>query len=109
LRSAPALAGVDIHTCGYDELPIPRGAIIYCDPPYRGGSGYHNSRVFDHDSFHLWCSVMAAKGHPVYVSEYNAPEWMECVLEIPHTCMMNRKDKGDSPRVERLYFVEHTR
>lgn len=49
--------------------------LIYCDPPYRGTSGYSTGR-FDHSGFNLWVKQMTGLGHRVLVSEYshNLPE-----------------------------------
>ena len=47
-------------------------ALIYCDPPYQGTSGYKTG-AFDHDRFFEWCRQQAKK-NIVFVSEYNAPD-----------------------------------
>lgn len=48
------------------------GALVYCDPPYAGTTGYKTGE-FDHDAF--WPAVQAAAGRGalVYVSEYACP------------------------------------
>jgi DNA adenine methylase len=62
---------VVFSSCNYSELNIPDNSIIYCDPPYRGTTGY-NSKI-DHDKFWQWCRDQTYKGHQVFVSEYEAP------------------------------------
>lgn len=57
----------------YQSVPIPKGAVVYCDPPYKGTNGYGKSKgnSFDHDRFYEWC---LSRDYPVFVSEYQMPE-----------------------------------
>jgi DNA adenine methylase len=64
---------------GYQEYNIPRdlgAAVIYCDPPYWGTTGYSLCTGFDTDQFNQWVRGMSQIGHRVLVSEYahNAPD-----------------------------------
>ena len=54
-------------------MEIPAGAVIYCDPPYKGTSEYAGAEGFDHDAFYDWCEAQARAGHPVFISEYDMP------------------------------------
>lgn len=56
----------------YRELTINDGDVVYCDPPYEGTHGY--GMEFDHAAFIEWCHGLAARGIPVYVSEYKQPD-----------------------------------
>ena len=59
--------------CGdYSEVDIPEGAVVYCDPPYKGTAEYRVDG-FDSDRFWSWVRDIS-KTNPVYVSEYSAPE-----------------------------------
>ncbi len=69
LQSLERLQSLTIMQKSYDEVEIPRGACVYCDPPYRGKSGYLNE--FDFGAFDDW--LREAK-QPIYVSEYSMPE-----------------------------------
>lgn len=83
----------------YDQCPIPPGAVIYCDPPYAGTLGY--GAVGDFDSSAFWEAVRRAEraGHPVFVSEYTAPEDFEIVAEFAKKVTMSKVngyiDKGE--------------
>lgn len=47
-------SNLTIFTKDYREVAIPRGAVVYCDPPYRGATGYYCREYrtkFDHDAF----------------------------------------------------------
>lgn len=100
-KEFPKLRGVEFHHCSYDELPIPPQSLIYCDPPYEGTLGYATGE-FDHAKFWQWCRDMAAAGHTVFVSEYNAPGDFECVWSKPVNNTLDR-DTGAKQAVERLF------
>lgn len=55
------------------------GAVIYCDPPYKGTKKYA-SRGFDHGKFWDWCREQSKK-NIVLVSEREAPEDFNCIWE----------------------------
>lgn len=71
-KQAKKIEGVILQNKSYDELDIPKGSIIYCDPPYFGATGYKDK--FDHIKFWNWVRKMKQIGHTIFVSEYNAPE-----------------------------------
>ena len=48
-------------------------AVIYCDPPYAGTTGYAGVGPFDHDEFWRTVTRWSARGALVLVSEYAAP------------------------------------
>lgn len=92
------LQNVDFRCCSYQDLEIPEKSLIYCDPPYRGTTGYKMG--FDSGAFWQWCRDKAAEGHAVLISEYSAPADFICLLEIAHfTTVDSNKDK----RIERLF------
>lgn len=68
---------MDFRCEDFAELSIPDGAVVYCDPPYRGRECGYYSRKFDYDRFIRW--VDANKGRlTIFISEYkeNAnPAW----------------------------------
>ena len=72
LNQVKGLKGIEIHNCNYTELPIPENSLIYCDPPYKGTTGYKDK--FNHEDFYIWCREMKAKGHSIYISEYTMPD-----------------------------------
>jgi DNA adenine methylase len=53
LRANAVFRRTTLRCAPYEELR-PRGALIYCDPPYRGTTGY-GGRPFDHAAF--WATV----------------------------------------------------
>ena len=53
----------------YQKVPIPEGAVVYCDPPYKGTAKYLCE--FDHEAFYQW---VLSRPFPVFISEYNMPD-----------------------------------
>lgn len=103
-KQFPRLKGVEFRCCSYADLKIPDSSIIYCDPPYKGCTGY--SGVFNHDHFWDWCRGKSKDGHKVFVSEYTAPGDFDCVWQKEISSSLT-KNTGSKHGVEKL-FVHNT-
>ncbi|MCK9442127.1 MAG: DNA adenine methylase [Methanothrix sp.] len=88
---------VEVYNLSYEQVPIPNGALIYNDPPYKDTCKPGAGNDFDHEKFWQWVRELSNKCQ-VFTSEYSAPEDFECVLEINVELDMNR-----AKRVERLF------
>lgn len=90
----------------YDQLVIPDGSVVYCDPPYVGTDGYRDdrSRVFDHAKFWDWVRVMSERC-VVYVSEYTVPEDAVVVCRKERGTTMN--PKAQKAKKEAEYLVRY--
>ena len=101
--------GVLFCHASYDKMPLPESpSIIYCDPPYANTSKYKTGD-FDHDAFWQWCRDKCAKGHKVFVSEYNAPDDWICVWEketLSNFASKRKTDDNSRNRVEKLFVHE---
>jgi DNA adenine methylase len=80
------IKGVKLLCCAYDELDIPSKSIVYCDPPYKGTTGYGFD--FDHDKFWKWVERVS-KTNRVFVSEYSAPKKFKSLIDIPSFVCLN--------------------
>ena len=96
------LVGARFTLGSFHEMCIPEGSTIYCDPPYKGTTGYQSD--FDHVMFWDWCKYQTVRGCRVFVSEYTAPDWVDCVWEKQVTNSLT-KDTGAKVGVERLFKV----
>jgi len=65
------LSGIKLINCDYRNIPIGKGNVIYCDPPYIIEDFY--KMPFDHQEFYEWVRS-ASKDNIVLVSEYEMPE-----------------------------------
>ena len=63
---------VEFHCASFLDLPIVEGALLYCDPPYLGTTGYAGTPPFDYTAFVRRVQEWAEVG-PVLVSEYQFP------------------------------------
>jgi len=101
-KQIPILENLNLQCGRYDEIYYPDNSIIYCDIPYKDTTQYIYSKDFDHDKFWSWCKNMSGKGHKVYVSEYNAPEWVNCIWQKTVT---NSYSKNTYKPVEKLFLI----
>lgn len=103
-KQVPHLKGIEFGVKDYRELEDIEGALIYCDPPYRGTGKYTAAGSFDHDYFYNWCIKMAKK-NIVLVSEYWMPEGFKEIWSKPvKVCLDSTRSKG-LQKIERLYEV----
>lgn len=104
LKQSPKIQGVVFQCMSYQDVDV-TGALIYCDPPYQGATGYKTG-AFDHDAFFDWCRKMKAKGNIVFVSEYNAPDDFSCMWqgEVKTNFASGRSGETHNA-VEKLFLV----
>lgn len=98
----PSLRGVRFYNTAYDKIHIPSSSVVYCDPPYKGTTGY--SSTFSTELFWRWVLQLSERC-TVFVSEYEAPEFMTCVWEKRTTSSLTQ-DTGSKIAVERLFAVK---
>src|SRR5690606_29887732 len=101
MAQAPRLCGVDFRCSSYEKLEIPKGSIIYCDPPYAGTTKYATG-AFDHAAFWQWWRDKVQEGHKGFVSEYSAPEDFISVWEKKVNNPLV-KDTGSKQGIENLF------
>ncbi len=68
----------------YQKVPIPEGAVVYCDPPYK--NTYKYLVDFDHEAFYHWAIT---RDYPVFISEYAMPDDFAPIAIKQKTCSMN--------------------
>jgi len=98
----PNIVGVEFYHCNYDELDIPQQSIIYCDPPYQNTTKYKDK--MDHNVFWQWCRDKKKEGHPIFISEYNAPDDFFCLWQKEVNNSLT-KDTGAKKGVEKLFTL----
>jgi hypothetical protein len=81
--------------------PRPINATIYCDPPYRGTTGYRTG-AFDHALFDSRVRAWA-QWQPVYVSEYDFPAG-EVMWQAPVRVQSSKSQAGNA--IEKLFRVK---
>ena len=102
-KQSPLIQGVEFINADYRDLSF-SGSLIYCDPPYKGTSGYKIGD-FNHDEFYEWCREQA-KNNILFVSEYSAPEDFELVWQGEiKTNFASARKKATHNAVEKLFRV----
>ena len=99
LRDIPKIASFEC--LDFLELePKPTEYLIYCDPPYKGVTGYGFS--FDHEAFYERC-LQWSEYTTVLVSEYDLPIG-RCVSELERASNIHNKTR---PRrtTEKIYLI----
>ena len=100
LKQKEKLKGVDFYSVDYSSLCFPSNSIVYCDIPYKGTVKYKDK--FDHNKFWDWAKELS-KHQTVYVSEYSAPEYVECVWSKPVTVSIDsHKTKKTTEKLYKL-------
>lgn len=99
--SCSTLCGISIYGKPYDEVDIPKGTVIYCDPPYKGTNcGRYDG--FDSDRFHEW----AREQDNIFISEYQMPDDFICLQDKQKMVLSTSKGAGHT--TERLYTNQRT-
>lgn len=100
LKQAPHIKSVDFVFADYRSLDIEQ-ALIYCDPPYEGTTGYKDD--FDHYAYWEWVRKMSEK-NIVLCSEYSAPPDFECIWSKQLTTTLDKASR--SKAVEKLFVIK---
>lgn len=100
------LENVKFYSLSYDQVPIPENSIIYCDPPYKGTTGYRIK--FNHINFWNFCREKSLTNQ-IFISEYQAPDDFISIWEgklkgtLSQNGMYNRPAKEST---EKLFIHE---
>lgn len=92
---------VNFSSVSYQDMIIPDGSVVYCDPPYKGTHGY-NTKI-DHEQFYTWAKELSKRCY-VYISEYNMPDDFECIKTVIVNSQLGINKKEGC--VEKLYRVK---
>lgn len=100
-----SIMDVRLFSKDYSEFDFKEPCLIYCDIPYKDTKQYAVSKDFNHNKFWQWCRDMKAKGHTIFVSEYNAPDDFKCVWEKEVANTIKQNSKG-MRATEKLFTLE---
>lgn len=103
LKQVSGLKGAKFTVGSYQEMSIPAGSTVYCDPPYENTTGYKGN--FRHDEFWAWCEELVEKGCRVFVSEYAAPKKWVTIWEKEVANSLT-KNTGSKKGVEKLFTIK---
>lgn len=107
-KQSPKIQNSHFYQSDYLDLglfdDIDRDKVIYLDPPYKGTTKYKSeSSGFNHNKFWQWTRELS-RNNLVFVSEYDAPDFMEEIWQKPvSTCVSTKTSKK---AVEKLFRVK---
>lgn len=107
LKALPLIKDVTFKCIDYRKAN-PNNLLIYCDPPYRGYTGYDFiGNKFDNEEF--WKFIRKwSKNNLVFVSEYSAPEDFKCVWKKETKLDIKNKNGEKEKRIEKLFIYNKT-
>lgn len=101
LEQAPRLAGIEFRVCDYKAYEGTKGALIYCDPPYKGTQDYSAGKGFDHKEF--WQTMRNwSADNIVLISEEWAPPDFSVVWQKEVSRSIDADNK--STVIEKLFI-----
>ena len=104
LESLERLQSLEYHAGDYQDVPIPDGAVVYCDIPYKGTwNKYSKQKSFDYERFYEW----AAQRDDVFISEYDMPEPFVEIWRVEKAVLCNN-DGTHGTKAEKLYTTQAT-
>lgn len=98
------LKGVTFIAGDYLDLRIPKDAVVYCDPPYKGTTAYGATAPFNWDTFWAWARDISRYA-TVFVSEYSAPDDITLYAELNTKTEIRTNLNGREDRIEKLYIL----
>lgn len=103
LERAKGFGNLERHCGDYADVPLPKGAVVYCDVPYEGTEiKFYSGEVFDSGRFWRW----AAEIGNCFVSEYRAPIGWNVLCEIRRVSHFNRNN-AESDVMEKVFTTEN--
>lgn len=101
LKDLPRLQDATFTCFDYKDVPIPDGAVVYCDPPYANTTGY-SVGTFNSDEFFEYMRQLS-KRCDVFISEEQAPSDFECIYQQELTRWIDRNKSNQPKKIEKLF------
>ena len=102
LKQAPKIKDVKFECADFRDIYVPDGAVVYCDPPYRGTRKYKGIKDFPYDEYYSWCRYISKKA-TIFMSEAWMPDDFEIILEKEVRQQLDKSNRKYRP--ERLYTL----
>jgi DNA adenine methylase len=104
IQSLNNLELINVSNKSYEDVIIPDGSVVYCDPPYKDKAKYNsNDSVFDYDKFYDYCRDA---DYPVFISEYSMPDDFILVDSWDKQMLFNKGSVFNKPvkNYEKLFW-----
>lgn len=106
MKDMPNLINAEFTCLDYKDVEIPKGSVVYADPPYANTTTYQGQK-FDTNEFWDYMRQIS-KDNKVFISEQNAPDDFECIWEKPFTRTLDRNKNNQFKVTEKLFIYKNS-
>jgi len=101
LEQLERLERLYFYSTSYENVPIEKDSVIYCDIPYKGTADYDDNKTFDRKKFLDWAYEMT---EPVFISEYNVEDdRFKCIANFKKRSMLSNTKDVTLIKTEKVY------
>lgn len=108
LRDMKILQNAEFICQDYRDVIIPKGSVVYCDPPYDNTTPYSGIEKFNSQEFWEYMRKIS-KDNLVFISEQKAPDDFECIWEKPFTRTLDRNKDNQFNVTEKLFTYKNSK
>lgn len=102
-KDLPYIKPITFIHSDYRNIIFNEPSIIYCDPPYKGVTGYRDK--FCHDEFYTWLIERNKDGHKLFISEYEMPNDFTCIWSKDQSVYLDNNTNKPQKRTEKLFTL----
>lgn len=109
-RLIKSRSSIALYNVSYENLSIPDGAVVYCDPPYAGRTKAHRFDTWNNDAFWQWVRDLSQRC-TVFVSCYGHPSDFEVVYswgDTVHRYTNGKRETGYTDGTCEKLVRQHT-
>lgn len=106
MKDIPNLMNAEFTCFDYKDVKIPKGSVVYTDPPYANTTTYQGQK-FDTNEFWDYMREIS-KDNKVFISEQNAPNDFKCIWEKPFTRTLDRNKNNQFKVTEKLFTYKNS-
>jgi len=94
---------LSINKWSYNEVEIPKNAVVYCDPPYAWTAEYAEW-WFNHEEFWEYIRKLS-RTNKVFISEYTAPDDFKVIYRFPQKSSLSGWNQSHNNQPDECLFV----
>lgn len=104
MKDISGLINAEFSCLDYKDVIIPKGSVVYADPPYAKTTGYDKIvGEFNHEEFWEYMRKIS-KDNKVFISEQEAPDDFECIWEKEQTRTLDYNKNNQPKKTEKLFI-----
>ena len=104
MKDISGLINAEFSCLDYKDVIIPKGSIVYADPPYAKTTGYDKIvGEFNHEEFWEYMRKIS-KDNKVFISEQEAPDDFECIWKKEQTRTLDYNKNNQPKKTEKLFI-----